>query len=49
MNVHTIATSLSQTYFTVKGDDNILKTCIVNMVMLNYIILKFITVKGWLY
>lgn len=46
MNVHTIVTFLSKLYFTVKGDDDILKICIVNMVMLNYIMLKFATVKG---
>ena len=46
MDVHTIATSLSVPYFTVKGDDNILKTCIVSMVMLNYILLNCMTI-GW--
>ena len=46
MDVHTIATFLSEHYFTVKDDDNILNTCIVGMVMLNYKMLYYVTI-GW--
>ena len=46
MDVHTIATFLSEHYFTVKDDDNILNTCIVGMVMLNYKLLYYVTI-GW--
>ena len=46
MDVHAIATFLSEHYFTVKDDDNILNTCIVGMVMLNYKLLYYVTI-GW--
>ena len=46
MDVHTIATFLSEHYFTVKDDDNILNTCIVGMVMLNCKLLYYVTI-GW--
>ena len=46
MDVHAIATFLSEHYFTVKDDDNILNTCIVRMVMLNYKLLYYVTI-GW--
>ena len=45
MDVHAIATFLSEHYFTVKDDDNILKTCIVNMVMINYTIFNYVTIR----
>ena len=44
MDVHAIATFLSEHYFTVKDDDNILNTCIVSMVMLNYKLLYYVTI-----
>lgn len=46
MDVHAIATFLSEHYFTVKDDDNILNTCIVRMVILNYKLLYYVTI-GW--
>ena len=46
MDVHAIATFLSEHYFTVKDDDNILNTCIVDMVMLNYKLIYYVTI-GW--
>ena len=46
MDVHAIATFLSEHYFTVKDDDNILNTCIVNMVMINYTLFNYVTI-GW--
>ena len=46
MDVHAIATFLSEHYFTVKDDDNILNTCIVSMVMLNCKLLYYVTI-GW--
>jgi hypothetical protein len=46
MDVHAIATFLSEHYFTVKDDDNILNTCIVHIVMLNYKLLYYVTI-GW--
>ena len=46
MDVHAIATFLSEHYFTVKDDDNILNTCIVGMAMLNYKLLYYVTI-GW--
>lgn len=44
MDVHATATFLSEHYFTVKDDDNILNTCIVSMVMLNYKLLYYVTI-----
>ena len=44
MDVHAIATFLSEHYFTVKDDDNILNTCIVSMVILNYKLLYYVTI-----
>ena len=46
MDVHAIATFLSEHYFTVKDDDNILNTCTVHMVMLNHKLLYYVTI-GW--
>ena len=46
MDVHAIATFLSEHYFTVKDDDNILNTCIANMVMINYTLFNYVTI-GW--
>jgi len=40
MDVHSIPTFHTKCYFTVIDDDNILKTCIVDFVTLNYDILK---------
>lgn len=49
MDVHTIATFHTEHYFTVKGDDIILNTCIVNMIMLNYILLNSTTIAVRIY
>jgi hypothetical protein len=46
MDVHAIATFLSEHYFTVKDDDNILNTCIVIMVMINCTLFNYVTI-GW--